>query len=103
MALYRDRRQKVRIEPTSIFIDDKNFTNTTKIPSEKINKLFDLISIPIEKFKEEMDILLNMKDEIGIMIYPTFAQKGEKVNICFQELIIRILFNYFIAIEKIYD
>ena len=59
LALYRIRREEIIRNPHAIFIDVSNFTKHSKISSEKILKLLDLISLPIEQYKNE---ILNSKD-----------------------------------------
>jgi len=58
-ALYRDRRKDIRSDPNAILIEEKDFTRTMHISSEKLNKLFELISLPIEQYKNE---ILSSKD-----------------------------------------
>lgn len=59
IALYRERRKDTKSDPNAIFIEEDNFTRATHISSEKLNKLFELVSIPIEQYKNE---ILSSKD-----------------------------------------
>jgi hypothetical protein len=59
LALYRIRREEIINNPYAIFIEVGNFTKHTNISPEKILKLLDLLSIPIEQYKDE---IINSKD-----------------------------------------
>jgi len=59
LALYLIRRDSIISNPQAILIDVENFTRHSDISSEKILKLLNLISIPIEQYKDE---ILKSKD-----------------------------------------
>ena len=59
LALYLIRRDEIISNPQAIFIDAENFTRHSNISSENIIKLLNLISIPIEQYKNE---ILKSKD-----------------------------------------
>jgi len=59
MALYRNKRKDIKSDPNAIFIEENNFTRATHISSDKLNKLFELVSIPIGQYKNE---ILSSKD-----------------------------------------
>jgi len=59
LALYMTRRDEIISNPQAIFIDVENFTRHSNISSENIIKLLNLISIPMEQYKNE---ILKSKD-----------------------------------------
>lgn len=63
LALYLIRRDEIISNPQAILIDVENFTRHSNFSSEKILNLLNLISIPIEQYKDEIlkssDVNLN--------------------------------------------
>lgn len=59
LVLYMIRRDEIISNPQAIFIDVENFTRHSDISSENVLKLLNLISIPIEHYKNE---ILKSKD-----------------------------------------
>jgi hypothetical protein len=59
LALYLIRKDEIIKNPNAIIIDSGDFTKHSEISAEKITKFLDLISIPVEQYKQEF---LNSKD-----------------------------------------
>ena len=84
-TLYHARRDEIVTNPNAIIIDVGAFIKHGKIEPERVTRLLDLISIPIEQFKKE--ILLSKDRDLNYGYLPfkkyPLAQISDGRYICF--------------------
>ncbi|MHA2287161.1 MAG: GTP-binding protein [Promethearchaeota archaeon] len=74
-----------------------SFTQDKNIPHViQLNKRDIVSAIPLEEFKKELGLPQSeFYDDNTLVVYPTVALEGDSVRLCFEDLMMQIIVNYF--------